>query len=57
MDITQRGKFLGKWEDMGFTEQIKRFSVIENAFYLITGWEKEIMSVKFRIFEYDSLLE
>lgn len=57
MDIIQRGKFLRKWEDMGFTEQIKRFSMIEKAFYLVTVGEKEIMSVKFGIFRYDSLLE
>lgn len=57
MDIIQWGKFLRKWEDMGFTAQIKRFSMIESAFYLVTGGEKEIMSVKFRIFKYDSLLE
>lgn len=50
MDIIQREKFLRKWEDMGFTAQIRRFSMIEKAFYLVTGGEKQIMSVKFGIF-------
>lgn len=56
MDIIQRRRgFLRKWEEMEFKAQIRRFSYDRKHFHLVTGGKKEIMSVKFRIFRYDSL--